>query len=408
MISLIYMYNEAVNLFSYETTKYFGIIFIVLITLFLVFNFLVVLLHRMYNVDVNDSLKDYVVDINDIDFSNKKIFEVACLREARLPDKRDVYTVLFEMINKKYLILSKEYDNYYIKRNEQINIENISESEKIFFDLLEDGKKDFKGFIKKISNRYSTKKILNKMTEEIFNKFDYFEVNSYLGVIFNFLKITILGVFLLLCLYLLFMLNQGDVSFYSTRTYNETVNIVLFFDVALLITVFIFLLTYCCGYVQKVNNLLFNKEDLGKFLLKNGIILISFMVIFFINKLIVIFLLYIYISALILNLTQKKYFVNVKSGYLKEKIEAISLEKYIREYSNLKERDAQSIIVYEDYFIYSYVFGITLKVDDELDLNNVLFNEVMKQQFKQNMSVFTYFGEYIGHFNIVGENLNRL
>ena len=125
------------------------------------------------------------------------------------------------------------------------------------------------------------------------------------------------------------------------------------------------------------------------------------------NKLLAIFFIFVYITALIFNLAGKKYFLNVKSGYLKEKIEAISLEKYIRECSNLKERDSQSVIVYEEYFLYAFAFGITLKVNDDLELNNVLFNEVMKENLRQNMVVFSYLGEYIGHVNKLCDDLSR-
>lgn len=398
MISLIYMYNEAVNLFNYETTKYLGITFIILVAIFLIFNVFVVLLHRIYNVDIENSLKNYFVDVNDIDFTNKKIFEMACLRESRLPCKRDVYTILFGLVNKKYLIISKEYEDYYIEKTKNLNIDNLSNPEKMLLDLIEDEKVNLKLFIKEISNKYSAKKIVNEMKEEIFEKFDYFVVNNYLGMIFSFFKILILGTFGLFCIYVLFILGKGDESLYTNKLVNTT-SIITYLDVAFLIVVFIFILTYFFGYIQKINDFIYNREDAGKFLFINGIILISFFILFLINKFIAVFLIYIYITALILNLDHKKYFMNVKNGYLKEKIEAISLEKYISEYSNLKERDSQSVIVYEEYFTYAYAFGITLKVNDELDLTNVLFYEVMKQNLKQNMSIFSYLGEYIGIAN---------
>ena len=387
MISLIYIYNVAINSYSSETANFLGMFFIAFIIIFLILNFIVVLLHKIYNVDVSDSLKEYFVDINDIDFSDKKIFELACLKDSRLPNERDVFTMLFGLVNKKHLKLSKKYDKYYIERNDKLNIDNISSSELLLLDLIENEKVDLKYFVKKISNKYASKKIVNKMREEIFEKFDYFEVNTNLIVVFNFLKITMIVAFVLFSAFWLFIASQ-NVEYYSGTLLMSIPEIFLNLYNLLLIVIFIFTLTYCCGYVKKLNDILFNKEKNVKFLVVIGIVLIAFMVLFLINKVIAIFCIYVYITGLIINLSEKKYFLNVKKGYLKDKIEAISLEKYIREYSNLKERDSQSIIIYEEYFSYAFAFEITLKVNDELDLNNILFNELIKVSFKQNMRIF--------------------
>ena len=403
MINLIYVYNESSRLFSNEMLNYLGIFFIII---FLILNFIVVLLHKMYNVDMDNYLNEYFIDINDIDFSKKKIFEVGCLRDSRLPNKRDVVVFLFELINKKHLILSKEYDEYYVEVNDISNIEDISSSEQIILDLIDNKKVKLKAFIRKLSNKYASKKISNEMKTEILKKFDFFKVNKFFIIFFNFLKIPIfisVFTFAISLIYIFYNESASD-AINTFTTMQVLINIFSVIDNFVLVIVFIFMVTYCCGYIKKLNNILLNKEENFKFFKVIGIVLIAFMLVFFINKLLAIYLMFVYITALIFNLAAKKYFLNVKSSYLKEKIEAISLEKYIREHSNLKERDSQSVIVYEEYFLYAFAFGITLKVDDDLELNNVLFNEVMKENFEKNISVFKYLGLLYEYANELVKN----
>ena len=382
----------------------FNNFFIIGIILFIFLNFMVLLLHKIYDKDINNALEDYFVDINDYDFKKRSPFEIACLRNSRLPEKKEIITTILSLINRDYIKLRKDENNvYYIKKVENISKTNLKESEIILLDCIipeeSDGLDDeynLKKFILKMMKQYNSRKVINKMKEELLGKFDFFKKHIIFDIICFILKY-----FSLVCIVFI-----GIWMFASINILNTTSIVLAFyiFDIFVFIFELILLSYYIYIKIEKSHKLVYEKEKTGKFLGINALMLIGIVLIFLFAKGLGTLLIFCFVYSQILVLMKKRIFVNVKKGYIKEKIEAISLEKYILEHSFFKEKEIEQIMLYDEYYTYAYAFGINVKVDDKIDLKQLEIDKVIKSTSLRVHNLLEFLHESVEIVNKAIEN----
>lgn len=401
MIYITFLYFLSGNL-NFENN--FNTFFVIGLSVFLFLNMIVILMHKLYDVDINNSLDEYFVDINDYDFKKRSPFEIACLRNSSLPGKREIVTTILSLINRDYIKLRKdENDIYYIKKVENIDTKGLKKSEIVLLDCIvpeeSDGENDeynLKKFILKMMKQYNSRKVINKMTEELLGKFDFFKRNVIFDVIFFILKYVSLVVIIFATIWM----------FGSINLLNLTSNVLSFYLVDVFIIIIeIFLVVYLMyTKIEVFHKLVFEKEKTLRFLSINSLILIGIILIFLLNKGLGTLLMFCYIYAQTLSLMKKRIFVNVKKGYIKEKIEAISLEKYIKDHSFFQEKEMEQIMLYEEYFTYAYAFGINVKVDDKLDLKQNEIEKAIKSTSSQIRNLLEFLQESVEIINKAVEN----
>lgn len=375
-VAYIYILNSNLSL-NIELNKFF----IICLAVFLFFNIILIILHNIYNFESNKNLNKYFVNIKEINFKNKSPFELACLRNSRLPKRRDIITVLLDLINRGYIKIYK-YSNkkYYIKKiaNDR---RKLSESEKNLIDTINDEFYDLKKFISNIFKKNNCKKILNKMTEEIEHKFEEVKIN----IVFYFL-FKILNLFLIS---FVFIFALGILSFSNIKLnipiieyLSEPLSVIIGF---MFLIEFFVIASMLYSKIQKLNNILIEKEDLKGFLRINVFVLIFFILIFLLNKCISIFLIITYLYTLSLLLKDKRRFINVKKGYIKDKIEAISLEKYMKEEILINEKECK--MIFKEYINCAFSFEIKLKSNENLTSDQIILEKFFKKS-KNNLTLF--------------------
>ena len=349
-------------------------IFIICIIALIVDLIIALILHKLYDDDMSNNLNNYFFDINEIDLNKKEVIELGCLRNSRLPNKRDVATLLFSLINKKVIKIESGLTNdIYISKTENENNIRLSLAEEALLINMEDRKYGLKYFLTTFLNTYKVKNVINQIKESVKDKFEERKRHFVFGMILNIIKIIFVSIIIGIIMSgtETSMYNSNNFYHFSAETikkapYGVAMYWIFCFFVIIKLSKFIF------DKLKIVNNILSEKEDLAKYLKINIGAIFALMLMFLISNVIGSILLISYVFAMTLVLKEKKVFVNVKKGCIKEKIEAISLEKFIKENTLLIEKEVECIKIYEDYFTYAFAFGITLKSDEYLNLYSTL------------------------------------
>ena len=84
-------------------------------------------------------------------------------------------------------------------------------------------------------------------------------------------------------------------------------------------------------------------------------------------------------------LKDKRRFINVKKGYIKDKIEAISLEKYMKEEILINEKECR--MIFEEYINCAFAFEIKLKSEKNLNPEQIALRKFFKKS-KNNLTLF--------------------
>lgn len=353
----------------YNNATFIFISFIIFCILNLI---LQIIMHILYDNDMNENLDNYYVDIKDIDIDDLKPELMGIIRNSRKPNGRELGVVLFSLINKKAVKLETDTlnDVLYIQKSPKIRNIKLSKAEETLLDMMEDRKYGLKYFFCDFCSGYPAKKISKILEEESENFFDKTRRNKIFDYIFYFQKICI-------AIFTFILLISGVFSFPIESDQNEQMlntGFSILYMAPFLLTIFVSLniSKFFFDIIKRTSSILSEKEHLSKFFQKTAIQLILLCVIFVFSKTIGAYLILLYMLAYAVMLSQNKEFINIKKIYLKKKIEIKTLEKYIKEHSLLENREVEQIRLYEMYYTYAFALGITVASDEYLKIEKIL------------------------------------
>lgn len=378
---LYYIYLYISNKFLLTIDSELNFIFILFIILFFVLNIILTLLHKFYNNDstLKKILKDKYIDIYELNILKTNPIESACLKDSRLPNKRDVISLILYLINKKYIILNKDQkNNYYLEKTKKEK-KSLSTCELLLLDKIPNKKCNLKTFIFQILKKNNCKEILNTMTLEITNKFKISKRPIIFDLFFLILKYILIGFFFVLITNIFININFEILTTIQKKIVTLDFIFILFETIILAYIFYIF--------NHKTYNYLSIDKNVNKFLLINLTLLVCFLLLFLLTKPIAVLLLFIYTYSLLLVLIDKRIFVKELNNDFNLTIETISLYNYLNNYSLLKEKEIAQIKIYDVLFTYAFAFNINLKTDNYLNTYKIFGNRLLME----NKINFDYF-----------------
>lgn len=378
---LYYLYLYISNNFLLNIDLELNFIFVLFIILFIILNTILILLYKFYNNDssLNEILIHKYIDIYELNLFKTNPIESACLKDSRLPNKRDVISLILYLINKKHILLKKDQKNNYYLHKTTKEKKSLSISEILLLDKIPNKECNLKTFIFQILKKNNCKEILDSMTLEIKNKFKISKRPIIFDLCFLILKYILIGFFFLLITNIFININFEILTTLQKKIITLDFIFILFETLILAYIFYIF------------NNKIYTKlsidKNTNKFLLTNSTLLICFLLLFLLIKPIAILLIYIYTYSLLLVLIDKKIFVKELNNDFTFTIENLSLYNYLNTYSLLKEKEIAQIKIYDILFTYAFAFKINLKTDNYLNTYKIFGNRLLIEN-KMNFDYF--------------------
>lgn len=339
---------------------------------------IIYLLENKLNNKNEVGLEDYNIRPSfDIDFRNKDIIYLSALFYKQPLSKKSLLLLIMQLINKNAINLScylNDSKYQYIIEKGNLHYINLSKVEQDLLNYL------FKNsnrvnLIKKIEELYNSEEasdIVKNCNEYVKN---FVEIKkSSMKKIYQFLTFFIAALSIFLgCMVLIL----ASPLIFSKPSYIVVFECILFSFLSIFAG---FIMTII---LKKIN--IKYKYDNSSYLwicrnliFLNSMLLASFIVKEYFYIQFIILIIYIFTTLTIMIMYNEHICLTKQDIETRKRL--LSLEKYFKEMSYLKDKEFGNIITYEECLMYGFLFNITIKINDEFDILQKQLFDITKSE----------------------------
>lgn len=327
-------------------------------------------------IDINKIEEKFDPDLNKYD-----IALLTTILKKELIKEKDLIQIIIGMIKDRKIELisvlnEKDEYTYFIEKREDITKLKKYEIDLINLMFEKENRVELLKSIRKLYRDSEVKKIIKEINMGLRKDIKVYEAK--IGeVILSLISIIIAIISFCVILFVAVML--------SNINHSET-NAVEFATSTVLIGMLILVGTYIMFFVGRRIVYAYNKDEdiimyLAKFIFVIQIIIIIGTSIN-INSVIILMLVFEFATIFMSAIKSIKEYVIVPKEYEKIRKDMYALKKYLEKNTYIEQKQFANVILYEEYLMYAFVFNITLKINNELNILQEELRKVIKEEIK--------------------------